>query len=156
MKVEQNQCDEASTVDTAQYDEASTVDTAQFDEASTVDTAQCDEASTVVSAQCHEASTVDTALNARILSNLNAEETTTKTKCQRSRERRLKLQQTRSHTFVPKCKKNGKYKRVQCHHVTGHCWCVSNSGAKVPGTKVRSGKPVCRKGQHWSYYYWWV
>lgn len=70
-------------------------------------------------------------------------------KCFKKRDRRKRLKKTNPSTFVPRCKINGKFKRVQCHNYKSNkkCWCVdTTSGKEIPGTRVRRGRPTCRQG----------
>ncbi|XP_072319180.1 nidogen-2 [Eucyclogobius newberryi] len=41
--------------------------------------------------------------------------------------------------FIPQCEADGRYKTLQCHGSTGHCWCVDNSGQEKPGTRTPPG-----------------
>ena len=70
-----------------------------------------------------------------------------KTKCQRSRERRLLKRKVRPNAFVPRCKANGDFKATQCHKRTKYCWCVNRDGKQIPETRVRYGKPNCKTGK---------
>ncbi|XP_066916820.1 uncharacterized protein [Clytia hemisphaerica] len=45
--------------------------------------------------------------------------------------------------FVPQCQSDGTYKPVQCHALTGFCWCVDGNGARVQGTEERFKMPNC-------------
>ncbi|XP_031559484.1 plasminogen-like isoform X2 [Actinia tenebrosa] len=69
-------------------------------------------------------------------------------KCFKKRDRKTKLRKTSPSTFVPRCKVNGKFKRVQCHYMPSKkCWCVdTTTGKEIPGTRVRKGRPRCRQG----------
>jgi len=67
-----------------------------------------------------------------------------KTKCQRSRERRLLKRKVRPNAFVPRCKANGEFKATQCHKRTKYCWCVDGDGKQIPETRVRYRKPNCK------------
>lgn len=46
-------------------------------------------------------------------------------------------------TFVPQCTPDGQYKPVQCHALTGFCWCVNNAGVRLQGTEQRYKQPDC-------------
>ncbi|XP_070620651.1 SPARC-related modular calcium-binding protein 1-like isoform X2 [Erythrolamprus reginae] len=64
-------------------------------------------------------------------------------------ERRKAIQEARQHqqegTFIPECEGGGTYKEVQCHQVTGYCWCVQVvSGRPIPGTSTRNFPPNCK------------
>ncbi|XP_055019138.1 nidogen-2 [Boleophthalmus pectinirostris] len=41
--------------------------------------------------------------------------------------------------FIPQCEADGRYRPLQCHGSTGHCWCVDNSGQEKPGTRTPPG-----------------
>ena len=45
--------------------------------------------------------------------------------------------------FVPQCQPDGSYKPVQCHALTGFCWCVDDNGTRVQGTEERFKMPNC-------------
>ena len=45
--------------------------------------------------------------------------------------------------FVPQCQPDGSYKPVQCHALTGFCWCVDGNGTRVQGTEERFKMPNC-------------
>lgn len=47
-------------------------------------------------------------------------------------------------TFVPQCQSDGTYKQVQCHALTGFCWCVDNAGSRLQGTEQRYKEPFCQ------------
>ncbi|XP_029030641.1 nidogen-2 [Betta splendens] len=41
--------------------------------------------------------------------------------------------------FVPQCDSHGRYRPLQCHGSTGHCWCVDSSGQERAGTRTSPG-----------------
>ncbi|KAM7375350.1 hypothetical protein PAMA_014447 [Pampus argenteus] len=41
--------------------------------------------------------------------------------------------------FIPQCDSDGRYRSLQCHGSTGHCWCVDNRGQERPGTNTPPG-----------------
>ncbi|KAG7239350.1 hypothetical protein INR49_029338 [Caranx melampygus] len=41
--------------------------------------------------------------------------------------------------FIPQCDSDGRYRPLQCHGSTGHCWCVDRSGQERPGTRTPPG-----------------
>uniref|UniRef100_A0A3B4ADR7 Thyroglobulin type-1 domain-containing protein n=1 Tax=Periophthalmus magnuspinnatus TaxID=409849 RepID=A0A3B4ADR7_9GOBI len=45
--------------------------------------------------------------------------------------------------FVPQCEADGRYRPLQCHGSTGHCWCVDGTGQERPGTRTSPGSPPC-------------
>ncbi|XP_050425020.1 SPARC-related modular calcium-binding protein 2 [Adelges cooleyi] len=50
-------------------------------------------------------------------------------------------------SYVPRCKADGTYFRIQCHKKEGYCWCVTPAGKVVPNTIVRGQKPKCDAGK---------
>ncbi|XP_059183657.1 nidogen-2 [Centropristis striata] len=42
-------------------------------------------------------------------------------------------------TFVPQCDSDGRYRSLQCHGSTGHCWCVDERGEERAGTRTPPG-----------------
>uniref|UniRef100_A0A3Q3AZZ1 SPARC related modular calcium binding 1 n=1 Tax=Kryptolebias marmoratus TaxID=37003 RepID=A0A3Q3AZZ1_KRYMA len=65
-------------------------------------------------------------------------------KCRTERSDALE-QSRRPHEsiFIPECNSDGTYAQVQCHTLTGYCWCVNNDGKPVSGSSVRNRTPVC-------------
>ncbi|KAL0969466.1 hypothetical protein UPYG_G00227710 [Umbra pygmaea] len=45
--------------------------------------------------------------------------------------------------FVPECNEDGTFAQVQCHTLTGYCWCVTADGKPVSGSSVHNRTPVC-------------
>ncbi|XP_061889806.1 SPARC-related modular calcium-binding protein 1 isoform X4 [Entelurus aequoreus] len=45
--------------------------------------------------------------------------------------------------FVPECTEDGSFSQVQCHTLTGYCWCVTSDGKPVSGSSVHNRTPVC-------------
>ena len=45
--------------------------------------------------------------------------------------------------FIPQCLSDGNYKTVQCHALTGFCWCVNVEGIRIQGTEERYKEPNC-------------
>ncbi|XP_074482615.1 nidogen-2 isoform X2 [Sebastes fasciatus] len=41
--------------------------------------------------------------------------------------------------FVPQCNHDGRYRQLQCHGSTGHCWCVDDRGQEIAGTRTPPG-----------------
>ncbi|XP_072930127.1 uncharacterized protein [Epargyreus clarus] len=48
-----------------------------------------------------------------------------------------------SWTWLPQCKEDGAYERVQCQGSIKNCWCVDTAGNEVPGTRVTNSTPTC-------------
>lgn len=48
--------------------------------------------------------------------------------------------------YVPQCNRDGSFNQIQCHQVTGYCWCVDEKGIETPRTRTR-GTPKCDKGK---------
>lgn len=53
----------------------------------------------------------------------------------------------RSEDFIPRCKGDGAFEPVQCHRMSGVCWCVDESGIEIPGSRTPRGLPSCN-GSH--------
>jgi len=66
----------------------------------------------------------------------------TLTKCQ---DESTKSKTVKVGSFNPACLPNGDYAPMQCHGSTGMCWCVTSSGAEIPGTRTQPGHhhPSC-------------
>ncbi|XP_061842822.1 SPARC-related modular calcium-binding protein 1 isoform X1 [Nerophis lumbriciformis] len=61
-------------------------------------------------------------------------------------ERKQALEQARrpqESIFVPECTEDGSFSQVQCHTLTGYCWCVTSDGKPVSGSSVHNRTPVC-------------
>uniref|UniRef100_A0A673BKK7 Nidogen 2a (osteonidogen) n=1 Tax=Sphaeramia orbicularis TaxID=375764 RepID=A0A673BKK7_9TELE len=43
--------------------------------------------------------------------------------------------------FIPQCDSDGRYRPLQCHGSSGHCWCVDSTGQERPGTRTPPGTP---------------
>ncbi|KAK2856787.1 hypothetical protein Q5P01_005522 [Channa striata] len=41
--------------------------------------------------------------------------------------------------FIPQCDSDGRYRPLQCHGSTGHCWCVDSLGQEKAGTRTPPG-----------------
>ncbi|XP_077477629.1 SPARC-related modular calcium-binding protein 1 isoform X2 [Stigmatopora argus] len=66
-------------------------------------------------------------------------------------ERGQALEQARrpqESTFVPECNEDGSFAPVQCHTLTGYCWCVTADGKPVSGSSVHNRTPVCSGNFH--------
>ncbi|XP_028832516.1 SPARC-related modular calcium-binding protein 1 isoform X2 [Denticeps clupeoides] len=68
----------------------------------------------------------------------------TQSKCRMERIQALE-QAKRPHEslFVPECNEDGTFAQVQCHTLTGYCWCVTSDGKPVSGSSVHNRTPVC-------------
>ncbi|CAH1274403.1 OLFM3 [Branchiostoma lanceolatum] len=44
--------------------------------------------------------------------------------------------------YVPQCREDGAYDPLQCHGSTGECWCVSEQGDEISGSRVSPGQLV--------------
>ncbi|NXX98315.1 NID2 protein, partial [Centropus bengalensis] len=46
---------------------------------------------------------------------------------------------------VPQCDEEGRYRPLQCHSSSGHCWCVDAAGQEIAGTRTVPGStpPHC-------------
>ncbi|KAM4540538.1 SPARC-related modular calcium-binding protein 1 isoform 4-T4 [Fundulus diaphanus] len=61
-------------------------------------------------------------------------------------ERNQALEQARrpqESMFIPECNEDGTFAQVQCHTLTGYCWCVTTDGKPVSGSSVHNRRPVC-------------
>lgn len=67
------------------------------------------------------------------------------TRCQSQREKALQaLSMDSSITlYIPGCTSDGGFNAVQCHGLSGQCWCVDVNGIEIPGTVVFARKPDC-------------
>jgi len=45
-------------------------------------------------------------------------------------------------SYVPQCEDNGSFSPKQCHASTGTCWCVTDGGDEIPGTRNHPGQPL--------------
>ncbi|KAI1895225.1 hypothetical protein AGOR_G00104120 [Albula goreensis] len=45
--------------------------------------------------------------------------------------------------FIPECNDDGSFAQVQCHTLTGYCWCVTSDGKPVSGSSVHNRTPIC-------------
>ncbi|NXJ85897.1 NID2 protein, partial [Trogon melanurus] len=51
-----------------------------------------------------------------------------------------------SDRHVPQCDEEGRYRPLQCHGSTGHCWCVDAAGQEIAGTRTAPGSTPPRCG----------
>ncbi|XP_053488796.1 nidogen-2 [Ictalurus furcatus] len=66
-----------------------------------------------------------------------------KTQCEQHRDR---LQERADGlplvgVFIPQCDEEGRYRSLQCHGSSGHCWCVDSRGQERAGTRTPPGTP---------------
>ncbi|NXL25057.1 NID2 protein, partial [Setophaga kirtlandii] len=47
---------------------------------------------------------------------------------------------------VPQCDEQGRYRPLQCHSSSGHCWCVDTAGQEIAGTRTAPGTTPPRCG----------
>lgn len=65
------------------------------------------------------------------------------TPCQRENKRAMTMRSRAPISlFVPSCKPDGSFEPVQCHDMSGKCWCVDKNGNELAGTH-QWGKPNC-------------
>ncbi|XP_066551070.1 SPARC-related modular calcium-binding protein 1 isoform X2 [Amia ocellicauda] len=66
------------------------------------------------------------------------------TKCRAERSQALEqAKRPQESIFVPECNDDGSFAQVQCHTLTGYCWCVTPDGKPVSGSSVQNRTPVC-------------
>ncbi|XP_053836223.1 nidogen-2 isoform X2 [Vidua macroura] len=49
-------------------------------------------------------------------------------------------------SHVPQCDEQGRYRPLQCHGSSGHCWCVDAAGQEIAGTRTAPGTTPPRCG----------
>ena len=65
------------------------------------------------------------------------------TPCQKENKRAMTMRKrTPISLFVPSCYLDGSFEPVQCHDMSGKCWCVDKDGNELAGTH-QWGKPNC-------------
>ena len=65
------------------------------------------------------------------------------TPCQKENKRAITMRnRTPISLFVPSCDLDGSFEPVQCHDMSGKCWCVDKNGNELAGTH-QWGKPNC-------------
>ncbi|XP_045562346.1 SPARC-related modular calcium-binding protein 1 isoform X2 [Salmo salar] len=65
-------------------------------------------------------------------------------KCRVERNQALELaKRPLESIFIPECNEDGTFAQVQCHTLTGYCWCVTTDGKPVSGSSVHNRTPVC-------------
>ncbi|XP_073782965.1 SPARC-related modular calcium-binding protein 1 isoform X13 [Danio rerio] len=66
------------------------------------------------------------------------------TKCRTERIQALEqAKKPQESIFIPECNDDGTFAQVQCHTLTGYCWCVTTDGKPVSGSSVQNKTPVC-------------
>nr|XP_055027881.1 SPARC-related modular calcium-binding protein 1 isoform X3 [Misgurnus anguillicaudatus] len=69
---------------------------------------------------------------------------TGQSKCRVERSQALELaKRPLESIFIPQCNDDGTFAQVQCHTLTGYCWCVTTDGKPVSGSSVQNKTPVC-------------
>ncbi|CAH2045911.1 unnamed protein product, partial [Iphiclides podalirius] len=48
-----------------------------------------------------------------------------------------------SWTWIPECKEDGTYERIQCRGSEKICWCVDDVGNEIAGTRSKNATPTC-------------
>ncbi|XP_052001377.1 SPARC-related modular calcium-binding protein 1-like isoform X2 [Xyrauchen texanus] len=65
-------------------------------------------------------------------------------KCRTERSQALEqAKRPQESIFIPECNDDGTFAQVQCHTLTGYCWCVTIDGKPVSGSSVQNKTPVC-------------
>ncbi|XP_052341358.1 SPARC-related modular calcium-binding protein 1 isoform X7 [Oncorhynchus keta] len=65
-------------------------------------------------------------------------------KCRLERNQALEqAKRPQESIFIPECNEDGTFAQVQCHTLTGYCWCVTTDGKPVSGSSVHNRTPVC-------------
>uniref|UniRef100_A0A8C4Z1D6 SPARC related modular calcium binding 1 n=1 Tax=Gadus morhua TaxID=8049 RepID=A0A8C4Z1D6_GADMO len=65
-------------------------------------------------------------------------------KCRMERSQALgQAHRPQESMFVPECNEDGSFAQVQCHTLTGYCWCATTDGKPVSGSSVQNKTPVC-------------
>ncbi|XP_051502601.1 SPARC-related modular calcium-binding protein 1-like isoform X8 [Myxocyprinus asiaticus] len=65
-------------------------------------------------------------------------------KCQTERSQALEqAKRPQESIFIPECNDDGTFAQVQCHTLTGYCWCVTVDGKPISGSSVQNKTPVC-------------
>ncbi|XP_027015741.2 nidogen-2 isoform X4 [Tachysurus fulvidraco] len=62
-----------------------------------------------------------------------------KTQCEQHRHSAQHGADSALGAFIPECDEEGRYRSLQCHGSTGHCWCVDNRGQERVGTRTPPG-----------------
>ncbi|XP_059375370.1 SPARC-related modular calcium-binding protein 1-like isoform X3 [Carassius carassius] len=66
------------------------------------------------------------------------------TKCRTERIQALEqAKRPQESIFIPECNDDGTFAQVQCHTLTGYCWCVTTDGKPISGSSVQNKTPVC-------------
>ncbi|XP_016101619.1 SPARC-related modular calcium-binding protein 1-like [Sinocyclocheilus grahami] len=66
------------------------------------------------------------------------------TKCRTERIQALEqAKRPQESIFIPECNDDGTFAQVQCHTLTGYCWCATTDGKPVSGSSVQNKTPVC-------------
>ncbi|XP_060736413.1 nidogen-2 isoform X1 [Tachysurus vachellii] len=62
-----------------------------------------------------------------------------KTQCEQHRHSAQHGADSALGAYIPECDEEGRYRSLQCHGSTGHCWCVDNRGQERVGTRTPPG-----------------
>ncbi|KXJ25049.1 Equistatin [Exaiptasia diaphana] len=65
------------------------------------------------------------------------------TRCQAERQRSLESLDSPVKLFIPRCNVEGGFEEIQCHGLTGQCWCVDVNGIEIIGSVTFGTKPDC-------------
>ncbi|KAF3831153.1 hypothetical protein GH733_002391 [Mirounga leonina] len=65
---------------------------------------------------------------------------------QQQRHAQAQHTSTGSRLHIPQCDEQGRFLPLQCHGMTGFCWCVDPDGREVPGTRTPPGSMPPRCG----------
>ncbi|XP_078389339.1 SPARC-related modular calcium-binding protein 1-like [Cetorhinus maximus] len=65
-------------------------------------------------------------------------------RCQEDRAQALaQSRRATDSIIVPECNEDGSFAEVQCHKLTGYCWCVTPEGKPISGSSVHNRTPTC-------------
>ncbi|XP_075717321.1 uncharacterized protein LOC142759243 isoform X3 [Rhinoderma darwinii] len=66
--------------------------------------------------------------------------------CLKERQKVLSVGTPMLGAFLPDCDQKGNYSPKQCHGSTGYCWCVTENGEEISGSRTPPGQtaPTCQ------------
>ena len=70
------------------------------------------------------------------------------TKCEKERKKANEAFRQGNYTakiYIPRCKPNGMFSKVQCGGIAVECWCTTEEGEEIKGTR-RNGGTDCSQG----------